>query len=334
MQNVRVLVTGGNGFIGSHLVRGLKQKGAWVRVFALSGTDTSSIDGVADEVVLGNVCHLETLVLAVEGIEVVFHLAALVIDWGSMETFRAVNVGGTRNVLDAAIEAGCRRFILMSSLAVHRYRHIEDGNEEWPKDATEPAYAISKKEAEEVALAKADSIEVVIVRPGLFPFGPGDVHNIYQVLQAIHSGTFGFINGGNHRFCISYVDNLVHGLIATATVKEAAGEVFVICDDETLSWREFSTQVSLMLGRKPPRLSFPFRLLAPVVWLWEGLYKLLRIKKAPLLTLYRLRVSSTTLLFSNEKAKNLLGYCPEVSLQQGLQQTVEWYKEYRDLKGS
>ncbi|TNE47291.1 MAG: NAD-dependent epimerase/dehydratase family protein [Deltaproteobacteria bacterium] len=331
---MRVLVTGGNGFLGSHLVQGLKRRGDWVRVLALTGTDRSSVQGVADDIVEGNVCKLETLLPAMEGIEVVFHLAAVVIDWGPESLFQAVNVGGTRNVLQAAVEAGCRRLVHMSSLAVHKYRPVWEGDEEWPCDAVSPAYATTKRDAEEVVRSFSKDLETVIIRPGLFPYGPGDRHNIAQILDAIRQRSFGYIDGGEAPFCVSYVDNLVSGLALAGEHPEAVGETFVLCDDETLTWKSFSKASARHLGVKPPWLSFPFLLLFPLVALWEGVYKLLSIRTAPLLTLYRLRVARTPLVFSNQKAKRMLGYEPTVSLEEGLQRTLDWYKEERSVEFS
>ncbi len=328
---MRVLVTGGNGFLGSHLVKGLKHRGHWVRVFALKGTDTSSVRDFADDMVEGNICEPETLRPAMDGVDVVFHLAAVVIDWGPASLFKSVNVEGTRNTLQAAVDAGCRRFVHMSSLAVHKYKPIWEGDEESPCDAVSPAYATTKRDAEEVVRSFSSAIETVIIRPGLFPFGPGDRHNIAQILDAIRQRSFGYIDGGQAPFCVSYVDNLVVGLALAGEVPEAAGETYVICDDETLTWRSFSEEAAQQLGVKPPWLSLPYLLLFPWVALWEGVYKLLSIRAAPLLTLYRLRVARTPLVFSNHKAKRWLGYEPTVSLEDGLKQTLDWYKVERGI---
>lgn len=320
------LVTGGNGFLGSHLVRFLHERGYWVRVLVLAGTPVDSILGYCDEIVEGDICNPASLPQATQDIDVVFHLAALVTDWGASASFVRVNVQGTEHVLQAAIQSGCRRFVHMSSLAVHQYRDILDGDETCPRDATTPAYAVTKKQAEDVVLAHQRDIETVILRPGLFPYGPGDTQNLPRLFASFEAGQFGFVGGGHAQFCTSYVDNLVEGMLLAAEKPEAIGQTFVLCDNQPISWQQFATVVAQQLGTRKPRWSVPYFLLFPLVWLWEQAYRLLRIRQSPTLTCYRLRVVYYHLVFSNAKARRLLDYQPRIDFEEGMKRTIRWYR--------
>ena len=121
---MRVLVTGANGFMGSHLVAEFAQAGHQVRAMVEPGTDTSAVEAAADEITGLDVRDTARLPSAVCAVECVVHLAAVVSDFGAVRRYRKVNVGGTGALLEAAIRAGVRRFVFMSSLAVHELRPV------------------------------------------------------------------------------------------------------------------------------------------------------------------------------------------------------------------
>lgn len=172
------LVTGAAGFVGSHVVRQLLAQGAAVRALVLPGEDVRNLRGLDVEVRLGDVTDAPSLARAMRGVDAVFHLAALYVLWApDARRITDVNVAGTRNVLDAAAEAGVTRVVMTSSIA--RFGGQGSGRRATEESSfalgpTGSLYARSKAEAHEVALAAARTLDVVIVAP-CGPIGAGDV---------------------------------------------------------------------------------------------------------------------------------------------------------------
>lgn len=325
MTMTRALVTGGNGFIGSNLCRLLCAAGVPVRALVLPGEKVDGLTALGVEVVRGDITQpVPAKVFA--GVSHVFHLAALPFDWGPYERFERVNVQGTRHVLDGAMAAGVSRFLHVSSLAVHAYRGHAAGDENTPRDADINAYAVTKREAEDVVMARRDAIHVTIVRPGVCPYGPGDRLSLPGIIEAIDKGIYRHVGGGRARVCLSYVDNLVTGMVQAVQREGASGEVFVLCDD-VVSWREFVTAIAREFGRPVPAGSLPFGLAWAAAIVLETIYRVLPLKGAPALTRYRISLFRGDLVFSADKARQAFGYRPATGLQEGLRRTRQWLQE-------
>ena len=129
---MKILVTGANGFIGSHVTAALAGRGHLVRCLAQPGTPLGNLAGLEVEIVEADVRDLHALERASADQEAIVHLAAVPSDWAPADLIHAVNVGGTRNLVDAALGAGCRRLVLMSSLAVHASSGHRDAREDRP----------------------------------------------------------------------------------------------------------------------------------------------------------------------------------------------------------
>ena len=219
-----------------------------------------------------------------------------------------------------------KRFVFTSSVGVHRYRGLRDADETAPRDGHINAYCRSKIAAEDVLRAESGKMEWSIVRPGTFPFGPRDSQAFYALAHAIERGGPGYVSGGRSLITTVFVENLAFGMRLALEHPAAAGEVFVIGDDWRGTWRQLFTRIAEELDASPPRLSLPFHLAYPVAWLWEGLYRLLRVRNAPLLTRYRVLVSGRDCHFVSDKARRLLGYQPKVGMDEAIRRSVEWYR--------
>jgi len=325
------LVTGANGFIGSNLVRLLAEKNWEVRSLVLPGTALAVLEGLPTKILFGDILEPSSLEAAVRGVEVVFHLAALARDWGPREPFMKVNVGGTRNVVEAAAAGGVRRVVLMSSLAVHDYRGHRGAGEDTPLDCPADFHYGRSKIACEALLREAHEkgrIEGVVVRPGVFPFGPNDTTSFAKLAPALEKGIFAFVNDGEARLSTAYVENLCHGLVLAATYGRAAGKTYVIADDVEITWRELFTLFCRELGVKPPRLSVPYPVADAAAAATERLWSVIHPDEEPPLTRYRARVMARDLHFVSRKAKLELGYAPPVDLEEGIRRTVAWYRRY------
>ena len=326
-----VLVTGGNGFIGSALVRFLLAKGKRVR--CLIHRSHRLLDGLDVELVKGSLQMASSLREAMLGVEVVYHLAGTgkAGDWGDRDWFFSVNAGGTRRLLDAALDAGARRFVHLSSLAVHRFVGHVDADESTPANQRHHAYGASKAEAEHLvrAVGAAGRLQTVVVRPGFVIFGPKDTTSFVHMAPLLSKGRWSHVDGGRHLMCYSYVDNLADGLVLAGEHERAAGEIFNVHDGLKLSWREFISAVIRAFGVTERSISVPSFIARPAGIGLETLFRVLRIPKAPPITDYRTELASSDLHFSCAKAQSLLGYRARVPFEEGLARTVAWYRENR-----
>lgn len=324
---MKVLVTGGNGFIGSHVAGRLESAGHEVRVLAQDGTSLEPLEGIGAEVVRGDLMVPASVESAVKGTEVVFHLAALARDYGPAQDFLRVNLGGTRTVMAAAESAGVRRMVLVSSVAVHRLDRggIPDGHEDLPRNNLSMPYALSKIRAED-ALLEAHSqgrIEGVVIRPGLFPFGPQDRTSFLPLVR--HLGSYRHVSGGRAVICYSYVENLAQGIALAGEVPEAAGGTYVISDGQRISWKDMMDRICDALGVPLIRRSVPY----PLAWTAASLVETGSriLGRPPLLTRYRVKVAGRDCYFGCDRARRDLRYEPAISMEDGLRRTVEWLRK-------
>ncbi|HOX46529.1 MAG TPA: NAD-dependent epimerase/dehydratase family protein [Myxococcota bacterium] len=328
---MRALVTGGGGFIGSALVRALCVRGHAVRSMDLVDGGRGRLAGLPVEHVVGSLRDERALAGAVRGVEVVFHLAALASDWGPRERFFEVNAEGTRRALEAARAAGARRFVHMSTLAVHRFTGHVGADEGVPADEDDFPYGASKAEAERHVRAAAarGGLEATIIRPGLTIFGPGDTTAFARMAPLLSRGLWVHVDGGRPLLCYSYVENLVAGLILAAGSPAAAGQTLILTDDVRLSWRELLGAVMRAFGARDRSLSVPGALLRASGEALERTFLRLGVRSAPPVTRYRAALVSRNCHFSCAKAKSVLGYRPEISFEEGIGRTVEWYRGWK-----
>jgi 2-alkyl-3-oxoalkanoate reductase len=320
---VRALVTGAHGFVGSHLVEALLAEGHEVRALVSPWGQLANLRRVIDdvEVVRCDITEPDGLEAACAGVETVFHAAARVAEWGPWAPFHETNVLGTEHVLRAAERVGARRLVLVSSVAVHRYRGYRDADPRpAPLDGDLTAYARSKVLAERV-VGRAREVEPVIVRPGVWPFGPRDP-TLARVVRALRSGVFPLLGGGRSVLNTAYVDNLVDGLILAGTVPAAAERVYLIADDGMPTWREVLAELARLAGAAPVWLPLPAGLAAATGTVTEAAWRRVRPDRPPPIGRYAAALMRHDLHFSTRHARDELGFVPNVPWREGLCRSV------------
>jgi nucleoside-diphosphate-sugar epimerase len=315
------LVTGASGFIGSHLVRALKNGGWDVRAF-VHRTPLTEIPGVAS--VSGNILDSTALAAAMAGAAVVFHLAAAV---GSAVTdphaFQEVNVGGTEAVLAAARRAGVGRVVHFSSIGVlGAVKAGDTADEDYPA-APRTLYDRTKLEAETAVLrAAADGLNVVIIRPG-WVYGPGD-RRTFKFIRAICRRKFALIAGTPGRQTPVYIDDLIAGTLLAAE-KGRAGAVYHLAGDEILTAEEMTGIVAAACGVVGPRLKLPRGLAQVAAYSLEKVFGLLKIETP--LNRGKLAFFLDPKAMSSARAKKELGYAPATDFRTGTALAIAWYRE-------
>ena len=303
----RALVTGGCGFLGAWISRYLCEAGVRVRVLALPGETRQSIADLDVEIVEGNVLDRESCLAAVDGVDTVFHAAAVYDDWMQDPTpMYRVNMRGTFNVLEAARRASVKRVVYTASIAAigrPDSGHISDERtafEGWDVDF---AYARSKLHSMEIAEYFADwGLDVRIVCPG-FILGPGDLRPTPSgqvILTALQGQAAVFYYGG-----IGYVDvrdcARVHLLAAD---KGRAGQRY-IASGHNLDNGQFMAAVDSATRKRRPRINLPIPVARSVAIAMEQVA--LRTGRRPLLSRNFFEYSLKPLFVSNEKAQRELG---------------------------
>lgn len=319
------LITGVNGFIGSHMARRILKEGHKVRGLVRR---TSNLDYIKDldiEFIYGDVCRMENLEKAAEGVERIIHIAGIAKDWGDYDDFHRVNFQGTCNLALASEKTGVKRLVHISTAAIHGFgfRFI---TEDYAMSEKLNYYGETKKMAEEwlYQFGQRAKMEIVRIRPGNV-YGPYDHTFIDKYLDAIYTGKFSYVNKGKSLTCPVYIDNLIEGIWLACHSGAAVGEAFFITDGLEITWKEFTDKLAEALQVKKPQFSIPYGFGYSLAVMAEGIYKLLRIKEGPLITRYRVGNGGLDYHFSISKAQKFLNYRPLVGLDEAIKQTAQWY---------
>jgi nucleoside-diphosphate-sugar epimerase len=325
----RVLVTGGTGFTGSHLVRSLVADGHHVRVLARSAARARDTLPPEVDIVEGDVTDPAVVDRAMRGRQVVHHLAAAFREAGIPDRrYREVHVDGTRLLLEAARAEDVRRFVHCSTIGVHG--HIDNPPaDETTRFAPGDIYQETKLEGEQLAIEfhRRHEYPVTVARPATI-YGPGDLR-LLKLFKMIALRRFVVLGSGEVTLHMVYVDDLVRGLRLLADKPEAIGEVFILGGNEYRPLNDIFAIIADAVSAPPPRIHLP---VWPVYMLGAVMEKVcIPLKIEP--PIYRRRVGFFTKsrAFSIAKAERLIGYRPEVSVEAGIRQTAAWYREQGHL---
>jgi nucleoside-diphosphate-sugar epimerase len=312
-----VLVTGASGFIGRALVARLRREREAVRALVLPG-EVVTLDA---EVARGDVTRPETLGPAVARVRTIYHLAAVVGDWGAESLYRSVNVDGTRNLLTAAAAAGVERVVVVSSLVVYGSQLASEVcDEDMPREHGVGPYSRSKRAQEELALDfhRFGRVPVTIVRPGNV-YGPGSVNWVDLPVQLLRAGRMPLLDGGQGDAALTWVDNLVDLLVLAARAPGAAGRVYNANDGCGVTWARYFRELARVAGARPPRLRMPGRAAMAAAVAMEAAWRVTRRRGRPLFTR-----EAVTLLASGppvpiRRAAVELGFTPAVEFAQTME---------------
>jgi dihydroflavonol-4-reductase len=322
---MNILVTGANGFIGSRICLHLKNLGHDLIGLVRKQSDLALIKDSGITLVYGDITDRKSLNGIFKDVDIVIHSAGAVTDWGPYEYFETCNVKGTQNIALEAAAAGVKRMVQISSVAIHGFG-FKYANENQASPPNKVGYSESKRMAELWLkdFMHKTGMEISIIRPGNV-FGPYDEKFIAPYLELIDKGQFVYINGGKALTCPTYIENLVHGVALCCVEPNAKGQEFIITDGLDISWKQFTDALFIQLDKIPVKRSVPYSFMYFISYLMEMVYTLFRIKKAPLLTRYRINNAGKDYHFSIDKAITLLGYKPVVDFHTSISRTVDWY---------
>jgi nucleoside-diphosphate-sugar epimerase len=319
-----ILVTGATGFTGTALCTRLRAQGNRVVAFTRPTSRVEALRNLGVEVRAVELGDPASVGAAFERFDVVYHIAAAYrSEHASRAEFVRVNVDGTRHLLEASQAHGVGRFVHCSTVGVQGEIEQPPADENYrfkPGDH----YQESKLHGELLARSffERGALPGAVVRPvGIY--GPGDLRFL-KLFRSIANGTFVMIGDGQVLYHMTYIDDLVSGFILAGTQPAALGEVFTIAGPEYTTLRVLVDKIARVLQREPPRLRIPF---APVYWASVVCDKLWRsVGASPPLYPRRVEFFELDRAFSIEKARRLLGYEPQYSLDEGLAKTAAWYR--------
>ncbi|MCA1674642.1 MAG: NAD-dependent epimerase/dehydratase family protein [Actinobacteria bacterium] len=312
-------VTGGSGFLGGALVRRLVADGWQVRALARSPQSAAAVAEAGAHAVHGDVDDLDALTSGTVGCEVAFHAAAQVTEWATREQYLRVNVGGTRNVIEACRRAGVRRLVHVGTeAAMLAGQPLIDIDETAPlRPDSASLYCATKAMAERAVLdARGDGLETVVVRPRLV-WGPGDRTILPALVEAVRRGRFRWIGGGTHRTSTTYVDNAVHGLLLAATA-DHPGPSYFVTDGDPVIFREFVQKLLASQGVSVPDQSVPPAVARAAATVLELTWRVLRLRGTPPVTRTATWLASLECTIDITRARSELGYQPVTSRAEGL----------------
>ncbi len=318
---MRAFVTGGSGFIGSHLIDALIRDGWQVR--ALSHR-RSLLQADRIEVLSGDICDRAVLVEGLKRTDVVFHLASALGSTAiSKGEFSRINAQGTAAVLEAASARPVLRIIHVSSAGVlGAVRPGDIADESYPP---RPAsiYDWTKLEAEKMALrAATEGMDIIVVRPG-WAYGPRD-RRTFKLIKTIDKKKIILMPRGKARQTPVYVDDLVRGFLLAAQSGKK-GEIYHLAGKEILTAGEIVEAIAAICAKKRPPLFLPLFPAAVAALLLEKLYS--PLMKEPPLNRSKLSFFSHSKPLSVQKAHKELGFSPLVDFHRGISLTVTWYRD-------
>lgn len=322
---MRVLVTGATGFTGGHLARGLRARGHDVTALVRRPLRAADLESAGIRCVTGDLASPYTVAAALDGIEVVYNIAALYRQAGLSDgVYQRVNAQAVADLVDASARAGVRRVVHCSTVGVHGDVEHPPADEDAPLRPGD-IYQRTKVAGERLATEAAarSGIELVIARPtGIY--GPGD-RRLLKLFRGVGRRRFVVLGRGEIFYHLTYIDDLVEGFRLCGEVPAAAGRTYILAGGEVTTLNELVGRIARSAGVRPPRIHLP-------VWPFWVAGAVCEAVCAPLglePPIYRRRVDFFTKsrAFRIDRARRELGYAPAVSLDEGIARTLAWYRQ-------
>ena len=325
---MNVLVTGATGFTGGHLAQHLISHGDTVRALVRPKSrerfERSPLPQRGVVAVEGDLVVSGSLGRAMEGVDVVFHIAATYREAGQPDSaYRAINVDGTRNLLEVARAFEVQRVVHCRSGGVHGHIAHPPANEDAPFNPGD-VYQETKLAAEQLAreFGAANGLDVVVARP-IGIYGPGDTRFL-KMFRGIARRRFPMIGNGQAFYHLTYVDDLVEGFRLCGTVAAAKGRTYILAGPRYTTLEQLVHLVAKELKVAPPKLHLPVWPFWTAGLLCEMVCVPLRVEPP----IYRRRVDFYTKsrAFDTTRANSELGFSPKVDLEEGIKRTANWYR--------
>lgn len=329
---MKILVTGGGGFLGHALCRGLIERGH--EVASYNRGHYPDLDPLGVRQIRGDLADRDAVIAACAGVDAVFHNAAKAGAWGSYESYHLANVAGTENVLAACRAHGIGRLVYTSTPSVtHRATHpVEGGTAETVPygEGFKAPYATTKTIAEKAVLAaNGPDLATVALRPRLI-WGPGDQQLLPRLVSRAQAGRLRFVGDGRNRIDTTYIDNAAQAHFDAfdhlAPGAACAGRAYFISNGEPMAVRDIVNALLRAAGAPEVDKTLPFGAAYAIGAVCEGLWTVLRLAGEPPMTRFLAEQLSTTHWYSMAPATRDFGYVSRVTVAEGLERLAASFR--------
>jgi nucleoside-diphosphate-sugar epimerase len=309
---MKILVTGSTGFIGNALIKRLSSEDYDIIGLYHNKKPKNKFDNVT--YLEGDITDIKSLKQVMEGIDVVFHCAAMVRDYGKRENFLKINYEGTKNLVNLSKKFSVKRFIFLSHLDYEDVKKMG-------------YYSWSKKLAEKFLIDQniENKFPSIIIQPGNV-YGPGRAVWVLFPLMSIKKNRIALIDHGNGIFLHTYIDNLIDALLKSISSKKAIGKIIQITDgDNNIRWRDYLNSLARMTGGSDIRRNLSKKNALFISKIMDFLNKLFGIK--PVLSPIAVYIFSNTKKVNIKRAKEILNYEPKVNYKDGIKHVENWLRD-------
>ncbi len=345
MKN-KILITGGNGFIGSHIVDAFLVKNFDVTCLVRESSNLDNLQNLNINIKYGDISKKESIKDAFTDVNFVIHNASYVKDWGDWETFYNINVKGTINVLELCLENGIDNVIMTGSISSYGEEHclkIKDENSPFNShynyflDRIFPCkmnyYRDTKRIATQKAMkfAKDNNINLTILEP-VWVYGEREFSSgFFEYLKSVEEGMRFMPGSSKNKFHVVYVKDLAQAYLLVYEKNMQGVNRFIIGNEKSENMNALYKLFCKTADLKMP-INIPKWIVYPIGFLLELFYTIFQYEKPPLLTRGRINMFYDNIEFSIRKVQNVLDFIPKYSLEHGIENTVDWYKENGYLK--
>ncbi|HJN13784.1 MAG TPA: NAD-dependent epimerase/dehydratase family protein [Pirellulaceae bacterium] len=333
---MRIFLTGATGFLGGYVAEACVEQGFQVRALVQPGWDTTALSALDVEMHEGDLRDRESLQEGLQECDLILHTAAKVGDWGQWNEFYEANVEGAKNLYDAAVAVGVPRAVHISSTAVYGKELILHGAvdetmgplklDEMP---TWYSYGRSKLLGELLAMEyhQQGKLLISVIRPG-WVYGPRDHARLGKLMTMIKCGQARIIGDGTNELMLTYVTNVAEAVLLAGTHAAAPGEAFNVSNDGDISQRKYFDALSDQVGAERVRKTVPFKNAYCIALALETSYRLLRIKRPPMITRQSVSLVGLSHRFRTEKISTTLGWQPKVDFDTAIEKIGAWWHEF------
>jgi nucleoside-diphosphate-sugar epimerase len=333
-SKTRALVTGATGLLGSHIAERLIARGQLVRALVRPSSDTRFLESLGVETIRGDLTDRSMCIRAVRGVEVVYHSAAKVGDWGPWKEFQAACVDSTGHLAEASLAARVTRFVHISSTSA--YGHPPEGGPPVDESAALGQnlwplwdyYTRSKVESERLlwGIARNRGLPLTVIRASWL-YGERDRTTVARLVDRLRRGGLPLIGPGDNPMSAIYAGNVADAALLAADTQAALGQAYNITDQGRISQRDYFNLWADAVGAPPVHRRRRYRIIFAGAFLLEAWGRLTRRPNPPLITRYATWLMGRYLSYSTAKAREELGWSPSLGYRESIERTVRWYTE-------
>ena len=326
---MQILITGANGFVGRHLILALQKRGDSVRALSSPTGDTTWLKQHGIAIFRGDIRSQDMLTEPLRGVDAVVHLVAETKKkWGPMQDAYAINVTGTENVCRAAIKAGVRRLVHVSTSAIYNMKVGRPVREDDPVEPLDDPYCFTKAQGDLLVqrMTREDHLPAVTIRLGAL-LGPGDSLNFGRLADRIRAGRGIIVGSGNNAVPFVYITDVVQALLLALDSEWAVGQIYNISNDQPITQKQYFSAIAEELGVAPPRVYVPYYPMYAAAYVSERISLLSGYRIPPVATRHGIKILGEDGRLSIDKARRDLGYVPQVPIREAVRLTVAWYQQ-------